>query len=330
MPKGLLFFCCACCVLILTIINLSIGPIISGKVGVDFDSNNNMLFRWGTVNCGFYQDIYDEYKKAHPEMTKEEKKYEFEWMIDCCKRKKGMHDMEYTAFIFDIVIGFVCSLMGLLHFLDVKKDFVEKTGLIGLCCGGVGFILTLVYAIFNGIVYTNYYDNYNRIVKRNGDGAFAELKGNEYESLYFDKKGNEHAFYAKYSDLIKKQYNYDKDLQDSYKKDEVKNCRVASPCIFTGDIDEYNSCQSSFSGIDIVDLCEDEKTFPAYSSGTPRYPYDGTNACKNLYAPIENEITNKDKSDRFLTALILSLFVCLANIGLALFGFLLFRTPGDF
>ena len=41
-------------------------------------------------------------------------------------------------------------------------------------------------------------------------------------------------------------------------------------------------------------------------------------------------IENKDLSDRFLTTLILSLIVCLANIGLALFGFLLFRTPGDF
>ena len=41
-------------------------------------------------------------------------------------------------------------------------------------------------------------------------------------------------------------------------------------------------------------------------------------------------IENKDLSDRFLTALILSLIVGLANIGLALFGFLLFRTPGDF
>ena len=41
-------------------------------------------------------------------------------------------------------------------------------------------------------------------------------------------------------------------------------------------------------------------------------------------------VSNKDMFDRFLTALILSLVVCLANIGLALFGFLLFRTPGEF
>ena len=55
-----------------------------------------------------------------------------------------------------------------------------------------------------------------------------------------------------------------------------------------------------------------------------------TKDCKNVYAGEIDEITNKDKFDRFLTTLILSLIVCLANIGLALFGFLLFRTPGDF
>ena len=55
--------------------------------------------------------------------------------------------------------------------------------------------------------------------------------------------------------------------------------------------------------------------------------------CKKLYynsgANLDNFI-NKDKNQRFLTALILSLFVCLANIGLALFGFLLFRKPEEF
>ena len=60
--------------------------------------------------------------------------------------------------------------------------------------------------------------------------------------------------------------------------------------------------------------------------------YNG-NQCKYLY--VENSdsikgVTNKDKSDRFLTTLLLSLFVCLANIGLGLFGFLLYRTPGEF
>ena len=224
-----------------------------------------------------------------------------------CKTKKGMHDMEYTAFIFDIVIGFVCGLIGLLHFFEIKNkdsNYVEKTGLIGLGCGGVGFILTFVYVIFNGLVYTKYYDGSNRLYKRNGDGAFAKLEGENYKSLYFDKKGNYHAFIAKYSDLIKKQYNYDKDLLDSYDKDEVFRC-IYNP----------SNCRLE-DGICL---------------GSKQY-IDSGKACEYLYIPANNlseEVTNKDISDRFLTTLILSLFVCLANIGLALFGFLIAKS-GEF
>ena len=116
-----------------------------------------------------------------------------------------MHDMEYTSFIFDVVIGFVCGLLGLLHYFGLKPDFVSKTGLIGLGCGVVGFVLTFVYVILNGLVYTNYYDT--EIYKRDGDGAFAEKEGNAYKCIYFDKAKNVYALYAKYSDLIQKQYN---------------------------------------------------------------------------------------------------------------------------
>ena len=117
MPKGLIFFCCACCILVLTIINLSVGPIISGTIGYD----------WGTNNCAYIQDRYGN-----------EKKYNYEWYIDRCIREKGMHDMEYTSFIFDIVIGFACGLLGLLHLFGVGNDFIRKTGIIGLGCGIVG------------------------------------------------------------------------------------------------------------------------------------------------------------------------------------------------
>ena len=52
--------------------------------------------------------------------------------------------------------------------------------------------------------------------------------------------------------------------------------------------------------------------------------------CPYLYVNEQDDITNQDVFDRFLTTLILSLVVCLANIGIALFGFLLFKTPGEF
>jgi uncharacterized membrane protein (DUF485 family) len=309
MSKGLLFFCCSCCILLLTVINLSIGPIINRKVssrsitvGGTYSTRGNS---WGTYNCPFLSDVYDEYKKGT--VNDEIKKYSYEFQINECKRKKAMHDMEYTSFIFDIVIGFVCGLLGLLHLFDLKKDFVSTTGLIGLGCGVVGFVLTFVYVIFNGIVYTNYYDN-DQIYKRDGDGAFAELKGERYECFYFDENGNTHSLIAKYSDLNKKQYNYNKDLEDSYEKDEVGGCTSISP-----------------------NLCSINDGF--ISGKIYIHNQISNGECKYLYldeSKLSQEVTDKDKSDRFLTTLILGLFVCLANIGLALFGFLLFRTPGDF
>ena len=280
MIKGLIFFCCACAILLFTIINLSIGPIVSRSVGSD----------WGDLNCARLKDLYDEDKDSG--IKGDELKYGKKWDLNMCTRKKGMYDMEYTSFIFDIVIGFICGLLGLLHYFELKKEFVSKTGLIGLGCGIVGFILTFVYVIFNGLVYTKYKDH--DTIKRNSDGAFAERKGTStnFNCLYFDKLHNYHSLYASYSDLGKKQYNYDKDL--------------------------YKSISTSCINDNWISAC--------YLSETIVGPSD----CKYLYAEKINEIKNKDISDRFLTTLILSLLVCLANIGLALFGFLLFRSPGEF
>ena len=295
MTKGLIFFCCACAILLFTIINLSVGPIISGTVGHDY----NDRFFWGTANCELYKDLYDKSNQKGDEL-----KYDDEWKKDECIRKKAMHDMEYTSFIFNAVIGYVCATLGLLHLFEVKKEFVSKTGLIGLGCGIVGFVFSFVYVILNGLVYTSYYNynNGNPIYKRDSDGAFAEKKGSYYECIYFDSEHNDHALLAKYSDLIQKQYNYDKDLKEEYEKKIPSGCKIDPSLI---------SC-----GID--------GKIVAYST-----------SCSKLYVDdyvynIGLSVTNKDISDRFLTTLILSLFVCLANIGLAIFGFLLFRTPGEF
>jgi hypothetical protein len=280
--------------LLFSIINLSVGPIISKRVG-DY---------WGTLNCEKAKDDYDKVKDQDD--PDNDIKYNLEYYMHECQREKAMHDMEYTSFIFDIVIGFVCGLLGLLHLFELKKEFVPKTGLIGLGCGIVGFVLSFIYVVYNGIVYTNYYDN-NYIYKRNSDGAFAErVEAGKYECFYFDEKGNYHALTAKFSDYIQKQYNYDKDVQAEFYDDDSER----SKCSW----DDPFDCKTT-----------------GYISTTGK-TYNG-NQCKYLYVENSNSIkgvTNKDKSDRFLTTLLLSLFVCLANIGLGLFGFLLYRTPGEF
>ena len=299
MSKGLIFFFCACGILVFTIINLSIGPIISGKVGY----TNRIGGYWNTANCAYYSYLYDEAKKTK---SGNELKYDEKWTKTECERKKAMYNMEYTSFIFNIVIGFVCSLLGLLHYFEVKKEFVVKTGIIGLVCGIVGFALSLVYVIFNGIVYTTYYDT-DTNYKTDGDGAFAEWKNDKYECFYYDEPNNKHAIVAKYSDLRKKQYNYNNDLYKAFNSidSEAHNCQRINP----------SACLTNEGYITTSQLT---------------YGYNPVKKCDHLYYysnPVNN--SNKDKSDRFLTALIMSLLVCLANIGLAIFGFLLFRT-GEF
>lgn len=290
MGKGLLFFCCSCCILVLTIINLSVGPVISG-VAEDFSFNGESL---GTLNCKRYKDLLDDEKKRDGHVD-DDIKYNQQYKYDTCQRQKGMHDMEYTSFIFDIVIGFVCGLIGLLHLFDLKKDFVSNTGLIGLICGIVGFVLTFVYVILNGLVYTT---TYTTEEKRDGNYAFAKKDGNNFKCFYFDNEHNYHSIFAKISDLGKKQYNYKYD----WDKDIKAECKY-----------KYGE----------INICASQETLENIASIYPN--------CDYLYIQSStNSITNKDASDRFLTALILSLIVCLANIGLALFGFLLFRTPSDF
>ena len=297
MSKGLIFFCCSCAILLFSIINLSVGPIISKRVGDN----------WGTLNCKKAKDDYDEVKDLDDPNNRH--KYGQEWIMYTFQRLKAMHDMEYTSFIFDIVIGFVCGLLGLLHLFELKKEFVPKTGLIGLGCGIVGFVLSFIYVVYNGIVYTNYSDS--TIYKRNSDGAFAErVEAGKYECFYFDEKGNEHALIAKFSDLIQKQYNYDKDVQAE----------------FVDDDSERKKCYQAPSN------CKDQEYITSFNTVDGLAPKYGGEECKYLYAGDSgiSGIENKDKSDRFLTTLLLSLFVCLANIGLGLFGFLLYRTPGEF
>ena len=330
MGKGLLFLCCSCFILVLTIVNLSIGPITSGAVKNFFSSGYS---DWGILNLKSAKDSWDA-AKDNDQCDDDCVKYGAKYGYQAFQRAKGMHDMEYTAFIFDIVIGFICGLLGLLHLFDLKKDFVSNTGLIGLICGVVGFVLTLVYIIFNGLVYTTVYMSDglvsdDGIIKRDGDYLIAKKEGtSKFKCLYFDHKKNGNSKFAKISDLGKKQYNYDKDAM----KDVSDDCQDNGYLYSSG-----GSGVESTSNL-IAALCAGEETPSLATINGLYFESDGTTAkqfdsCDKIYID-EDQLTsgihNKDLSDRFLTTLILSLFVCLASIGLALFGFLLFRTPGDF
>lgn len=259
---------------------------------------NNYADSWALANCAKKEDDYKTEKELYPNLD-EETKEKREREIRECKNKKAMHNMEYTSCIFNVVISFICILLGI-H--GLQKEVIPKTGMIGMGCGVVGFILTFVYVIYNGVVSTNYPSSGN--YKTKGDGSFAKLDENKYKCFYFKKKGDSGAIIAKYVDLVKSQYNYNKDLDDSFKEDKIKlGCKDNS----------------------IIGNCAKAE----YITNIASYTYEdgGTEKqCPYLYYHKEyDDYENRDIGSRFLTLLILSIFILLCYCGLVFSGFMIMK-----
>ena len=57
MNKGFIFFCCACAILLFTIINISIGPIVTEAAERLFQED------WGLLNTAKAKDDYNDAKR---------------------------------------------------------------------------------------------------------------------------------------------------------------------------------------------------------------------------------------------------------------------------
>ena len=320
MNKTLIFFCISCCLLIFSIIVVCTGPVITGIVD---DS-------WKNQNCQRYSDHrknVDDKNTITGDIKEEFKKY-LKKGQHLCERQKAMYGLEYASLVSDLFFGVLCSLLSLLHYFGIGKYCEKVTGIIGLACGIIGFILTLIYIIYSGYIFTNDgpgkdFDSYfstnpastpishysGGIIKLNKDRAFAEWKDNKYECLYY-KKDNEDSFYAKYNDLGKKQYNYHKDFELADSNSEYKKCRI-------GDL--FASLSLSDEGDKIREYCKN----PLTSSNNKV----GSVECKNMYYSgfgNAQSISNKYEYDKWVTSIIFGCFIIALNLGLAIFGFLLF------
>ena len=66
MNKVFVFFCCSCAILLFSIINLCIGPIINRRVyypSIGIPGASTFGTIWGTLNCAYLSDRYDQKKK---------------------------------------------------------------------------------------------------------------------------------------------------------------------------------------------------------------------------------------------------------------------------
>ena len=121
--------------------------------------------------------------------------------------------------------------------------------------------------------------------------------------FFFNKVNDTEALYAKYSDLIKSQYNYNFYLQKSFLEDtEKKYCTVPSQYVSLCSIQKFHEFVYSYR----------DETFQRHN-------------CTKIYYRngLLEDYRNYDKSARFLTVLILSIFILLCYCGLIFAAFML-------
>ena len=310
MNKSLIFLIISTSILILSAVVICVSPIIN-----NIEVGNWRPANWKNLNCKIISD------KEKSEGVSLDDIQKYRRYKNICYRQKAMYGLEYSAFIINIILTFVCADLTLLHYLNIGKEFEKKTGLIGFISGIIGFILTLVYVCFSGYIFTNdaaygvinglSFSSPSDLIKLYPNGAKYKWEGPDVDNgKYITVSENDKGEYANtllYKDLGEKQYNYNSDYYETYMKNEpkystpitFKNCHINA--LFTPTINQKE-----------------------HYTGATEEIY-----CDYLYYDAVPSIVNRYIYDRWLTALILSVVIVICNIGLIIFGFLLFKSSEE-
>ena len=313
--KKLIFFAIASAILLFSLIVVNITPIdlIGGQ-------------SWSQQACSSISDQIDQLEKQN---YSDEQLKPYKNNLNRCKNKKAMVGLDYVTSNFNIIFGFICALLGFLLFMNLI-NIGKYIGLIGLGVGAVGFVLTFVYVIESGLVFDDIDGSSDMRIE--SDGAYLEWKGNKYVCIFYDKDDYD-SVYLKYSDYGKKYLNYHKDLfypegDKKFKFQSASGTPLSGGCIYRS-IDEWDECKDLDEGTSnsqtsaLLNLNSKIKYYD--DSGNPK------GDCDKLYNIEMNQNTNNRRKviyDRWLTTIIFSCFILLLDIGLAIFGFLLFRESG--
>ena len=325
MNKTFIFLIIATSILVLSAIVICIAPIIN-NIEVEITRENGIfapevvdIWRpadWKNLNCQLFSD-YIKRDNIALDTFQQYKKFK-----NICYRQKAMYGLENSVFIINIILAFICADLTLLHYLNVGKSFEKKTGLVGLISGIIGLILTLLYVCFSGYIFNN-------------DVAFGMINGLNYDKPYktylpklypngalykfevtdsvsgkgnyikvSEKEKGEYPANLLYKDLGKKQYNYNTEYYQTYMKKK--------PTTDTG----INDCN----------VGKAYSITPSPPPATPPTPINRINSCDYFYYYPKDSCINKYIYDRWLTSLILAIFIVFCNVALAIFGFLLFKS----
>jgi hypothetical protein len=305
MNELFIFLCLSCGVLVLGLIIIGTAPIINGLVGKD----------WNIQNCQKFKDIKEFYKSA--DLNEATKELYFDYIKrgkTICEDKKAMYGLEYASIIVNLIFGFACGFLALLHNLDMGKNFIKMTGLIGSCFNFVGFFLIFMYICYSSFLFCNespdmeYIDSnggpgyYKGTVKLYSDGSFAKWDESKTRYICYNYDiNNILKFYAKYNDLGKKQYNYNKDILNPNSK--ISKCVLASGQVPT-------------------DVCEHGDLY--IDASRPQYNDGNSNKkCETLHLNY-NSFDNEYLFNRWITTIIFASLIAACNLALIFFGIRIF------
>ena len=300
MNKNLFFLISAAGLLILSIICVFTGPAINKHI------NELMKNDLSTINVQKMEDDYNynidnNYYNSREAQKKQDKK-----QIDEYKKLKAMYGLEYSSFIADIVLGFICFFLGLIHYLEQGKPFEKYSGLIGTVSGVITAVLTIIYVGYSASIFNNQIIRQTNYIMLYGNKATYHWNGNKYIHPYDIEKLDDDldVQYIKVKDLGKRQYNYDSELYElSLDNDsEYKKCSSSQLITTT----TTTTTQRTYKIGDVEQKCE--------------YIWDS-----NVHNKEDiNDVINKFIYDRWLTTIILGVISGVCGLGLAIFGILLF------
>jgi hypothetical protein len=210
----------------------------------------------------------------------------------------------------------------------------KMIGIIGLGSGVIGFVLTLVYIIYSGIIFTqdpvdksftNLGIEFTGVdIKIRGDGAFRKWDSskNGYVCLFY-KKDKPDSLYLKYSDYGNKHLNYR--TKDKYAEEE-KNYEFMSVNGCLGNaISPFNyaECKRRDESNNIGDIKPkyyDKSTSTDNEKGECDYLY---------YFDSGADYEKQNIYDRWVITIVFGCFIFVLDLGLAIFGFLIFKDGGS-
>ena len=254
---------------------------------------NSDFSRWGKINCQFYADKEKD-SSSLDEIQRMKK------LKNLCNRQKAMHNLEYASLIINIVLSFVSSQLGLLLYFKTNDSINKISGIFGLITSIICFVLTLVYICYSGYIFNN--DTAYKVVNPNISNYYNT--NNCIQKLF--KNG---AIYQ-WRDATNYLTAYNNDKSDDAQYIKYKDLGKKQYNYNK----EYNEMYSKIGGCFIA---------------TTRPTRTGGGDCEYSYAAPKMDSKNEYLFDNWIVTIIFCCFIIAGQIGLGIFGFMIFKGKSE-